>query len=362
MLVENALALAALELPGTSSLVIELGVALDLMLVALVAAVFHERIFAEFGAGDTAELRTLRRLTAAARARRRRPARSRGCAARAGTAPAREPPRRSLARPRSGRRAGAGGLGARRSGRAGDVDRRRRGGRTSRCCDRPRRTRVLLRRPARTLPGSLVQENRDRTYYVVLYAFWSILLAVPLAGNLGAAWLLVEATTATSAILVGFSGKPRALEAAWYLILTSLGLGVALLGIVLLAAGVPTGGLDGLTWGELSRYDGGRDTALAAYLLLLAGLAAKIGCPCTTGCPTHAGAPVSALLSGALLPAVLLVAWRSTDALAPVVGTGTAERPARLRDRLARRRGPPSSGARSPGSGCSPTPASSTWA
>ena len=183
----------------------------------------------------------------------------------------------------------------------------------------------------RTLPGSLVQvQNRDRTYYVVLYAFWSILLAVPLAGNLGAAWLLVEATTATSAILVGFSGKPRALEAAWkYLILTSLGLGVALLGIVLLAAGVPTGGLDGLTWGELSRYDGGRDTALAAYLLLLAGLAAKIGwAPVHNWLPdAHAEAPppVSALLSGALLPAVLLVAWRSTDALAPVVGTGTAE-------------------------------------
>jgi len=59
VLVENGLALAALALPGTSSL-IELGVALDLTLVALVAAVFHERIFAEFGAGDTAALRSLR--------------------------------------------------------------------------------------------------------------------------------------------------------------------------------------------------------------------------------------------------------------------------------------------------------------
>jgi hydrogenase-4 component F len=183
----------------------------------------------------------------------------------------------------------------------------------------------------RTLSGSLVSDQkRDRTYYVVLYAFWSILLAVPLAGNLGAAWLLVEATTATSAILVGFSGKPRALEAAWkYLILTSLGLGVALLGIVLLAAGVPTGGLDGLTWGELSGYDGDRDTALAAYLLLLAGLAAKVGwAPVHNWLPdAHAEAPppISALLSGALLPAVLLVAWRSTDALGPVFGTGTAD-------------------------------------
>jgi hydrogenase-4 component E len=61
VLVENGVALAALELPGgTSSLAIELGVALDLTLVALVAAVFHEKIFAEFGAGDTAALRSLR--------------------------------------------------------------------------------------------------------------------------------------------------------------------------------------------------------------------------------------------------------------------------------------------------------------
>lgn len=61
VLVENGLALAALEMPGGgSSLAIELGVALDLTLVALVAAVFHERIFAEFGAGDSAALRGLR--------------------------------------------------------------------------------------------------------------------------------------------------------------------------------------------------------------------------------------------------------------------------------------------------------------
>ena len=61
VLVENGLALAALELPGSgSSLAIELGVGFDLTLIAVVAAVFHERIFAEFGAGDSAALRSLR--------------------------------------------------------------------------------------------------------------------------------------------------------------------------------------------------------------------------------------------------------------------------------------------------------------
>jgi hydrogenase-4 component E len=60
VLVENGLALAALELPGVPSLAIELGVALDLTLVVLVAVVFHERIFAEFGSGDSALLGSLR--------------------------------------------------------------------------------------------------------------------------------------------------------------------------------------------------------------------------------------------------------------------------------------------------------------
>jgi hydrogenase-4 component E len=59
VLVENGLVLAALQLPQTSVL-IEVGVAFDLTLIALVAGVFHLRIFAEFGAGDTDALRSLR--------------------------------------------------------------------------------------------------------------------------------------------------------------------------------------------------------------------------------------------------------------------------------------------------------------
>lgn len=61
VLVENGLALAALELPGeTASAAVEVGVAFDLMLISVVAAVFHQRIFGLFGAGDTAALRALR--------------------------------------------------------------------------------------------------------------------------------------------------------------------------------------------------------------------------------------------------------------------------------------------------------------
>ena len=177
--------------------------------------------------------------------------------------------------------------------------------------------------------GLVSAERGPRVYHIALAAFWAVLVAVPLAGNIGAAWLLVEATTAASAILVGFSGKPRALEAGWkYLILTSLGLGFALLGIVLLASVTPGGALDALSWTSLAVTVPPGETALVAYLLILAGLAAKIGwAPVHNWLPdahSEAPPPVSALLSAALLPAVLLVAWRSQHALAPVVGEATA--------------------------------------
>jgi hydrogenase-4 component F len=169
-------------------------------------------------------------------------------------------------------------------------------------------------------------------YYTALLLFWAALLAVPLAANLGAAWLLIEATTAASALLVAFSGKSRALEAAWkYLVLTSLGLGIALLGILVLQlaqhrAASPLG----LSFTDIHAAAPQLDhrLVLLAYLLLLTGLAAKIGwAPVHNWLPdahSEAPAPVSALLSAALLPTVLLVAWRIEQALAAGVGPGTA--------------------------------------
>lgn len=177
---------------------------------------------------------------------------------------------------------------------------------------------------------SLITRSRpERGYFVALLAFWALLLAVPLAGNLGAAWLLIEATTAASALLVGFSGTAKALEAGWkYLILTSLGLGVALLGIAILVSGLPGGGIGGLAWQHLATFTSGRQAGLTAYLLLLTGLAAKIGwAPVHNWLPdahSEAPPPVSALLSAALLPAVLLIAWRSERGLAPVIGPHSA--------------------------------------
>lgn len=60
LMAENGIALAAVSVPGGLPLVVELGVAIDLMVVLTVAVAFHTRIFSEFGTGDTRHLRTLR--------------------------------------------------------------------------------------------------------------------------------------------------------------------------------------------------------------------------------------------------------------------------------------------------------------
>jgi hydrogenase-4 component F len=169
-------------------------------------------------------------------------------------------------------------------------------------------------------------------YWVAFHLFWAALLAVPLVDNLGIAWILIEATTAASALLVAFSGKRSALEAGWkYLVLTSVGLTIALFGIVILyaAAAAGAGSLAVLDWSELAERAPAieHDPALAAFVLVVAGLATKVGwAPVHNWLPdahSEAPPPVSALLSAALLPAVALVAWRLALALEPAVGEGT---------------------------------------
>ncbi|HVB78064.1 MAG TPA: proton-conducting transporter membrane subunit [Candidatus Nitrosotalea sp.] len=172
-----------------------------------------------------------------------------------------------------------------------------------------------------------------RWYYLGLYLFWAALLAVPLVGNLGLAWLLIEMTTGASALLVAYSGQRRALEAGWkYLLLTTLGLTVALLGIIFLyAASAPHGsGLAALDWSSLRRAAPQipHPAAMISLVLIIGGLAAKIGwAPVHHWLPdahSEAPAPISAMLSGALLPSVMLIAWRVQLAVGSSAGSGAS--------------------------------------
>ncbi len=182
--------------------------------------------------------------------------------------------RRRPAQPRqrdADRGAGAGAGGARARRGAG----RRRGGGAGSCSTRPRGVFLALvavvgLASAAVSPAYLRHAGRSwfgarRShvwYYAAFNLFWAALLALPLADNLAVAWLLVEATTAASALLVAFSGKRSALEAGWkYVVLTTLGLAIALLGIVVLfAAG---GGEPGVDTPRLARARRARRRAAA---------------------------------------------------------------------------------------------------
>jgi hydrogenase-4 component F len=170
-------------------------------------------------------------------------------------------------------------------------------------------------------------------YYLGFHLFWAALLALPLVDNLGVAWLLVEATTGASALLVAYSGRRTALEAGWkYLVLTTFGLTIALVGILVLYIGLApeAGTLATLDWQQIARGAGSLsdDGALLAFLLIVGGLATKIGwAPVHNWLPdahSEAPPPVSALLSAALLPTVILIAWRVLQTLGPALRDGVA--------------------------------------
>ncbi len=192
-------------------------------------------------------------------------------------------------------------------------------------------SRAYLRHAGRGLFGA---RHSRVLYFVAFNVFWAALLARAAdrqpRDRLGS----VEGTTAASALLVGFSGRRSALEASWkYLILTTLGLTVTLLGIVVLfaRAGEPAG-LGDLDWQALAAAVApgvDRDVTLAAFLLIVVGLASKVGwAPVHNWLPdahSEAPPPISAMLSAALLPTVLLVVWRTAQALEGSLASGTAQ-------------------------------------
>jgi hydrogenase-4 component F len=142
----------------------------------------------------------------------------------------------------------------------------------------------------------------------------SLVLAA-VANNLGLLWIAIEASTLSSALLVGYYRRPGAVEAGWkYLILCSVGITLALFATVLLyysGVGHFAARSAGLQWTVL------RDLApqleprfvRLAFLFALVGYGTKAGlAPMHTWLPdahSQAPTPVSALLSAALLAVAL---------------------------------------------------------
>lgn len=178
------------------------------------------------------------------------------------------------------------------------------------------------------------EPRRRRLYFFWLSSFWWALLLLALSSNLGLSWLAIELTTVTSGALVAISGRPAAVEAAWkYLILCSVGLLVALFGVLILYASGAHGvapSIAVLDYGRLASHLRALSPAAArlALVFLAVGLGTKIGfAPMHTWLPdahSEASAPVSGLLSGILLPLVLVVLWQAGSATTAVLGAAFA--------------------------------------
>lgn len=165
--------------------------------------------------------------------------------------------------------------------------------------------------------------RKERQYYALYNLFVLSLLAVPILANVALMWVAVELTTLLSAFLVGFEDSAEALEAAWkYVVLTTLGAVLALLGFLILYWGSRLAGYHPFTWVGLVEAAPRMPPQLLwpAFLFILVGFGTKVGLvPMHTWLPdahSQAPAPICALLSGVETTTVLYVILR----LFPVVG------------------------------------------
>ena len=91
------------------------------------------------------------------------------------------------------------------------------------------------------MPNEMIKANLSpkklNIYYPFLLAFIGALLGVVITNNIIILWVILEAATLISAVLVFFLWQPRALEAGYkYVLLISVGMIFALLGVFWLSS------------------------------------------------------------------------------------------------------------------------------
>ena len=130
-------------------------------------------------------------------------------------------------------------------------------------------------------------------YWVLLTMFYGAMCATCVIDNLAGMWVAIEATTLLSAPLICHHKTAESIEAMWkYLLICSVGIGLALFGTLLVLHG----------W------------YVPGFVFVLAGYGTKMGlAPFHTWLPdahSEAPGPVSAFLSGALLNCSFLAITR----------------------------------------------------
>ncbi len=184
--------------------------------------------------------------------------------------------------------------------------------------------------------GFIFSNAREASFTGCLLLFLAAMTLVAVSQQLALLWVAIEATTLASAPLIYFHRHHRSLEATWkYLLICSVGIALALLGIFFLAVAAtnPDGSTIALMEQDLrlNAHHLNVPWFKAAFVLLLVGYGTKMGlAPFHVWLPdAHSEAPsvASALLSGALLNCAFLGILRAQEIS---VAAGLAEFSGRL--------------------------------
>jgi hydrogenase-4 component F len=156
-----------------------------------------------------------------------------------------------------------------------------------------------------------IDHRQLRSYYVLTQLFLLSMLLVVVSNNLGIMWVAIEGTTLASAFLVGFYEKDTSVEAAWkYLVICSMGIALALFGILLTYASsidILGASSSALEWTTLRAIAPQLNPVYLrlAFIFIIIGYGTKVGlAPMHTWLPdahSQAPSPISALLSAVLL-------------------------------------------------------------
>ena len=159
-----------------------------------------------------------------------------------------------------------------------------------------------------------------RRFRIFVNAFALTMLAAVTTNNVGFMWVMIEATTITSALLIPLHRTKASVEASWkYLLICSVGIALAFAGTVLAYFDfVSTAGQlpNALNWTVLRRAAPSlhRELMQLAFAFILVGYGTKAGlAPMHTWLPdahSEAPAPMSAMMSGVLLAVAMYAVAR----------------------------------------------------
>jgi len=167
----------------------------------------------------------------------------------------------------------------------------------------------------RQIGSGKVDDRHLWLYYLLLNIFIFTMMLVLLSNNLGFLWIGSEASTLATAFLVAFYERESSIEAAWkYVIICSVGIALALFGIILTyfsALHVVPATDNALNWSSLMQVAKNLDPAVLklAFIFVLVGFGTKAGlAPMHTWKPDAYGeapAPISALMAAGLVNVAL---------------------------------------------------------